>query len=577
MKTLSSLPYALALAGFTAAFAQSGAVPGIPHLEKRGSATQMIVDGRPFLMLGGELTNSASSNLEYLAPFWPKLVAANMNTVLAAVSWELIEPQQGAFDFSLVDGMIAAARRNHVRLVFLWFGSWKNGVSTYVPLWVKHDPKRFPLFQAENGQSLAVLSVFQEVNWKADAAAYAALMRHIREVDGEAHTVLMMQVENEVGCPGGTRDHLPAALAAFDAPVPRRLLDYMTKNREALVPEFRKYWEAAGGKTSGTWQEVFGKEPMTNEIFMAWNYALYVDQVTKAGKAEYDIPMYINVDLGEQIGGYSSGGALPIVLNVWQQGAPSLDVIGPDIYLPNFAEWCALYNRSGNPLWIPETSQNAANAFYAIGKHMAMGISPFGVERGADASTPYAKAYDALAQAAPVILETQAKGTIAAVVLTAAAPTQTVQLGNYTFDFSMGRMRGPAAPAPAPAAGTAAPGGGRGGAPAAAGAPPAGRGAAVSQSYALIMSTGPDDYVIVGNGIQATFSASSPAPAAAGIGALEEGTYVDGRWVPGRRLNGDDIMMNYDNTNHAVKNQSGQGFRLAGDAPHILHLKLYHF
>jgi hypothetical protein len=210
-----------------------------------------------------------------------------------------------------------------------------------------------------------------------------------------------------------------------------------------------------------------------------------------------------------------------------------------------------------------------------------MGISPFGVERSADAATPYARAYEVLAQAAPVILEAQAKGAIAAVVLTAASPAQTVQLGNYTFDFAMGRMRGPAAPPPA--AGTATPAAGRGGAapgaaPAAAGAAPAGRGgAAAAQSYALIMSTGPDDFVILGNGIQATFSASKPAPSAAGIGTLEEGTYVDGRWVPGRRLNGDDIMMSYDNTNHAVKNQSGQGFRLAGDAPRILHLKLYHF
>jgi hypothetical protein len=560
MKTLSSLPYAVALVGITAALAQSGSVPAIPHFEKRGSATQMIVDGRPFLMLGGELTNSASSSLEYLAPYWPKLAAANMNTILAAVSWELIEPEQGAFDFSLVDGMIRDARRHHLRLIFLWFGSWKNGVSTYVPLWVKRDSKRFPLFQAENGQNLAVLSVFHEANWKADATAYAALMRHIREVDGDAHTVIMMQVENEVGCPGGTRDHLPAATAAFDGAVPRQLLDYMAKNREGMVPEFRKQWETAGGKTSGTWQEVFGKEPMTNEIFMAWNYALYVDRVTKAGKAEYNLPMYINVDLGEKIGQYSSGGALPIVLNVWQQGAPNIDVIAPDIYLPNFADWCALYNRSGNPLWIPETRADAANAFYAIGKHAAMGITPFGIERSADASTPYAKAYDVLAQAAPAILEAQAKGAIAAVMLNAAAPAQSVKMGNYTLDFTMGRGRRP--PAPTPGAGAATPGPGA---------------AAAAESYALVIGVGPDDYIILGNGVQATFSGSVPSPSAAGIGLLEEGVYVDGRWVPGRRLNGDDIMMNYDSTNQAVKNQSGQGFRLAGDGPRILHLKLYRF
>ena len=148
-------------------------------------------------------------------------------------------------------------------------------------------------------------------------------MRHIREVDGEAHTVIMMQVENEVGCPGATRDQVPEAKAAFNAPVPKQLMDYMVKNKENLVSEFRQYWEAAGGKTSGTWAEVFGNQPMTNEIFMAWYYALYVDKVAKAGKAEYPLPMFINVDLGEAIGQYSSGGALPIQLNVWQQGAPA--------------------------------------------------------------------------------------------------------------------------------------------------------------------------------------------------------------------------------------------------------------
>jgi len=555
-----ALPCAGAVIAIGAALAQPAA---IPHLEKRGSATQLMVDGRPFLMLAGELTNSASSSLEYLAPYWPKLAAANLNTVLAAVSWELIEPEPGAFDFSLVDGMVREARRHHLRLVFLWFGSWKNGVSTYAPLWVKRDSPQFPLFLAENGQRLTYLSVFHDANWKADARAFAALMRHIREVDGDAHTVIMMQVENEVGCPGGTRDHSPAANAAFDGPVPRQLLDYMAKNREALIPEFRKQWESAGGKTSGNWQDVFAKEPISNEIFMAWNYAVYVDKVAKAGKAEYALPMFVNAALGERIGQYSSGGPLPIVLNVWQQGAPNIDIAAPDIYLPNFAEWCARYNRSGNPLWIPETRGDAANAFYAIGKHAAMGISPFAIERAADASTPYAKAYDALAQAAPAILEAQAKGTIGAVVLTADNPTQSLRLGNYTLEFAIGRMRRPPAPAPAPVPAPAA--------PAAFGAP------AASESYAIAISTGPDDYALVGNGVQVTFTGSSPGPAAAAIGILEEGVYVEGRWVPGRRLNGDDIMVNYNAQNQAMKDLSGQGLRLAGDAPRILHVKLYRY
>jgi len=479
-----------------------------------------------------------------------KLAAANMNTVLAAVTWELVEPEPGKFDFALVDGAIREARRNHLRLIFLWFGSWKNGVSSYTPLWVKKDQKQYPLFLPENGNRIAYLSVFREANWKADANAFAALMRHIREVDGDAHTVIMMQVENEVGCPGGTRDQVPEGMASFNAPVPRQLTDYMVKNKDNLVSEFRQYWEAAGGKSSGTWAEVFGNQPMTNELFMAWHYARYVDQVAKAGKAEYPLPMFVNVDLGEAIGQYSSGGALPITLNVWQLGAPAIDIIAPDIYLPNFAEWCARYHRSGNPLWIPETRGDPANAFFAIGNHAAMGISPFGIERQADASTPLAQAYGLLAQAAPQILQAQASGAIKAVLLNAQHSTETVQLGNYTFNFAMGRLRQPP-PLPAPGAAPQPP----------------------SPAYAIVISTGPDGYVILGSGVQATFN--GPGPSAAAVGKLEEGSYVEGRWVPGRRLNGDDIMLNYDAPNKSIKNESGQGFRLAGGAPKALHLQIY--
>ena len=352
---------------------------------------------------------------------------------------------------------------------------------------------------------------------------------------------------------------IEGAKAAFAGPVPKQLLDYMAKNKDGLVPEFRKVWDAAGAKTSGTWEEVFGKDPMTNEIFMAWHYAQYVDKVAKAGKAEYPIPMFINVDLGEKIGGYSAGGALPIVLNVWQQGAPGIDIIGPDIYLPNFADWCGWYHRSGNPLWIPETSSNAANAFYAIAKHAAMGISPFGIERGADAGTPYAKAYDALAQAAPLILEAQAKGTIDVAVLTEANAAQSLKMGAYSLDFKAGGGRRGAPPA-APAAGAA---GGRGG-----GAP---------QTYAMAIQTGPDDFVIIGNGVQLGFSVTASGPSTAAIGALEEGVYVNGAWTPGRRLNGDDIMMNYDAPNKAIKNDSGEGYRFPADGPKIVHLKLFRY
>ena len=175
------------------AYAQTAA--GVPHLEKQGTATQLIVDGKPFLALTGELGNNTASSLENMQPIWSRLVTGNLNCVLAAVSWAQIEPEEGRFDFALVDGLIQEARRNNLKLVFLWFGSWKNGLSSYPPLWVKQDYRRFPRVKIKGGKSIELLSTFGDASRDADARTYRALMRYVKEVDGQQHTVLMMQVE----------------------------------------------------------------------------------------------------------------------------------------------------------------------------------------------------------------------------------------------------------------------------------------------------------------------------------------------------------------------------------------------
>ena len=178
---------------------------GIPHLEKHGTTTQLVVDGKPFLMLGGELLNSSPSSLDYMRPVWPRLAAIPLNTVLTPLSWELIEPREGQFDFTLVDGLVRDARRNNLRLVFMWLASWKNGMSSYAPIWVKHDTQRFPRVIERGSGTVEILSPLGKASMQADARAFAAVMRHIRDLDGEAHTVLMMQVENEVGVMGDSR------------------------------------------------------------------------------------------------------------------------------------------------------------------------------------------------------------------------------------------------------------------------------------------------------------------------------------------------------------------------------------
>src|SRR3954471_6820511 len=200
---------------------------GMPQLRRQGSATQLIVDGSPFLVIGGELHNSSSSSIEYMQPIWQRMRDLNINTVLTPVSWELIEPTEGSFDFALVDDLIRAARSHDLRLIVLWFGSWKNGMSSYIPLWVKQDSARFPRVLIHISEPLEVLSTLVEANWQADARAFAALMHHLAEFDGQDHTVIMVQVENEVGVLGDSRDRCEAANSAYAGPVPPALLAYL--------------------------------------------------------------------------------------------------------------------------------------------------------------------------------------------------------------------------------------------------------------------------------------------------------------------------------------------------------------
>jgi hypothetical protein len=537
----------------------------VPHLEKRGNATQLMVDGRPYLALAAELANSASSNLEYLEPYWSRLVASHVNTVLVAVSWELIEPEPGKFDFSLIDGVIRDARKHNLRLMLLWFGSWKNSMSTYAPPWVKKDAKQYPLLVDENGNNLNMMSVFYEANWKADANAYRALMRHVREVDGKDQTVLMMQIENEVGIRGTFRDHAPEAEKALNGPVPKELMDYLSKNSDSLIPEIRKQWADHGNKSSGTWREVFGSDRRADGIFMSWYYARYMDQVAAAGKAEYPIPTFVNAALGDWVGQYSSGAALADTLNIWQAAAPHIDILTPCIYRPVFSEWASLFHRAGNPLFIPETRPDPGYAAWAFGRHALIGFSPFAYERSADGNTPLARAYDVLGQLAPLILEGQSKGTIGAAVLDPDTQSESVELGGYTFELKRGR--GPGAP---PANQQAA--GGRG----QTGVPPEQGPFASSTGYAMFISTGPDEFIVMGSGAQITFHPTEPGPKTASIATLEEGRYVDGRWVPGRRLNGDDTSLEYSLVEQAKLNQSGQGLRFGND-PSIVHLTIYRY
>jgi beta-galactosidase GanA len=497
-------------------FARAVQPNALPHLSRQGTATQLIVDGKPFLILGGELGNSTSSSLEYMRPVWPKLVSLNLNTMLVPFYWELIEPSEGKFDFTLVDGLIEEARRHQLKLVPLWFASWKNSMSCYAPAWVKTNQQRFPRAQDAAGHGMEILSAFSKENVETDARAFAALMRHLGEIDGRDHTVIMVQVENEIGMIPDARDRSAVADKLYKQPVPAELLSYLEQHKETLIPEFRNLWASAGSKTRGTWEEVFGAGPKTDEIFMAWHFARYANQVARAGAAEYKLPMYVNAALirpGYQPGQYPAGGPLPHLIDIWRAGAPQIDFLSPDIYFANFAEWARKYQQSGNPVFIPEAAPipaTSVNALYAFGQLDAIGFSPFAIESVEEpVSKLVASSFDLLKQLSPLILEHQGKGELAGFLPEGAeqrAPLK-LNLNGYTLNVTYDR----------PAAGAASD----------------------SVSGGLAIALGPDEFIFAGTGLTITFEDAIAVATTAGIVSAQEGKYVNGKWEPGRWLNGD--------------------------------------
>jgi hypothetical protein len=547
-------------------------VPPPAHLEKRGAATQLIVDGKPFLVLAGELTNTAASSPEHMKTVWPHLVKVGLNTVLAPMAWAWIEPREGQFDFTLADNVIRDARANHMRIAWLWFASWKNGLTNFAPVWVMANQDRFPRAQLAGGHTVEVLSTLSEANRAADAKAFAAFMRHIKEGDSPARTTIMVQLENEVGLIGDSRDRSALANEAFARPVPKELTDYLQAHKDSLLPETRKVWDAAGARTSGTWEQVFGAGAgRADEVFMAWNYSRYIGKVAEAGKAEYPVPMYVNAwivqpeDKGP--GDYPSGGPQDHMHDIWRAGGPQIDILAPDVYLPNFNELADRYSRKGSPLFIPEsaaTAGGAANAFYAIGQHNGIGYSPMGIDQPtrltgfrpgtgvavaapADvASLPFPKAYKVLAQLSPLILETQAKGTIGAAWLNKSMQTKDLELGGYTVNVDLRRNR--RAPGVIPEVG-----------------------------YAIVMAVRQDEFYVAGADVQVTFLPKTPGPPIAGLAKVEAGRFENGHWVVTRLLAGDDCVLEYDQAKAAAANQSGSGLRFMDDVPNIQRVKLYRY
>ncbi|KAJ6077073.1 uncharacterized protein N7446_000009 [Penicillium canescens] len=390
-----------------------GQPPLHPHLRRDKDGTRLIVKGKPFLMLAGELHNSSLSSARYMADVWPAMKKQGINTLLGSVSWEQIEPIEGVFDFSELDKVILGAREHDIHLVLLWFGAYKNASSIYAPPWVKQDSKRFPRarsIKAGGGRNiLDVVTPFSKECMEADAKAFGVLLAHLRVFDIDHSTVVMIQVENEPGILGDSRDRSSLAEAAFRDPVPETLLHHLADNQH---PQFTKRFSNVpqGGRHS--WEEAFGPGEAADEVFMAFHFSRYFEKVAASGKAAYPIPLYANAWLnldnldavdsshapfvvstavvagGSGPGKYPSGGPCAHVLDVWRFGAPSLDLIAPDLYFHDYEMVCKDYTDKGNPLFIPEQRRDehgARRVWLAYGTYGALGVSPFGIDTGPEA------------------------------------------------------------------------------------------------------------------------------------------------------------------------------------------------
>ncbi|MGA2444668.1 MAG: DUF5597 domain-containing protein [Opitutaceae bacterium] len=483
----------------------SAADAGLPHLEKRGAVTQLIVDGRPFIILGGQVGN-ATGFPERMERAWPKFKAMHLNTVEFPIYWGQIEPAEGKFDFSGVDPIIRGLRSQGLRAIPLWFGTYKNGAMDYVPTWVKDDPQRFPRVLDYGGRPIRVLSPHGPATLDADRRAYAELMKHLKEIDGSDHTVILMQVENESGLLGSVRDYAPETTRLFNGAVPAQLV-------------------AALHQTPGTWREVFGVR--AEEMFTGYHLSSYINAVARAGKEVYPLPTFVNVWMGgegtndrflefDRPGdSYPSGGPQSHMINLWKATAPDIDLIGPDIYHQSpiiYRMILSRYARPDNPLLVVETGRGPTFArfcFYALGDFSAIGFSPFGMDAGPGDElgagfTDMAANFRILGAALPAIADLQAAGKLQAAVEEESIPGHMLYFDGYDI---LVRFRPPNRFTGQPVTPV-----------------PAGR--------VLVGQLGPDEFLIAGFDAALDFK---PAMGSAYTGAqfllVEEGRYENGGWT----------------------------------------------
>ncbi len=506
------------------------------------------------LILGGELSNSAATSTADIDEVMPRMKVVGLNTVLVPAYWELMEPQEGQFDFTLTDRVIEKARENGLKVVFLWFGVWKNSMSCYAPAWFKQDVRRFPRAMTRSGKPLEIATAFSEEVFQADCRAFCAFITHLKETDAREQTVIMIQVENEIGMLEDARDHSPLAEKAYRQPVPRELL------------------KALGIRGKGTWNQVLGSYLYADEQFQAWHYARYVQRMASAAHQIYDIPMYVNAAMnsrGRKPGEYPSAGPLAHLAKIWKTAAPDICMLSPDIYDTGFKGWAAQYAMSDNRLFIPETrcSVNAGvRALYTFGEYQALGFSPFAIDQASPSEVEQiGRAYGLLRQLAPCL---NGKYRSWGVLFDQEDQMRQITDGNFVLTCKH-YLALPWDPR-------------------------ASDGSQWREGGGIIIRVAPDEYLVAGSGIFVEFRTASEQEQATALRLGEDGFAEEGgteatpgvQTFKGKRaglLSVDQVSMAEDGSLHYIRrdngDQSHQGrhARISIDDYTILHIRLYEY
>lgn len=505
----------------------------------------LSVDGRPFIAVGGEVHNSSSSDGRHLTGVWERLARVGINTVLVSVAWAEVERSEGEFDFAIVDELVREGREHGLRLGVIWFGAFKNALSTYAPTWVRADSGRFPRavlqqdplptpFSYPGSTNKPALSVFSPELAQADARAFAALVEHLEEID-PVGTVIMLQVENEIGLLGSARDHSALALSAWDDAVPDIILELARTDPDALPHDVAS--AVIGAARGATWSQLDANADEVAETFMAWAFASYVERVAGPIRTATRIPFYTNAWLGPQPGQdrpgqYPSGGPTARMLGLWQAVAPSLDWVSPDIYVEDSAPVLATYAQRGNPLFVPESRFSAGDLFLAVGALGAIGYCAFGVEDGRDDARFFEAARTLLALS-PLITQERPRGNVWGFALDSGVDYVEHRFGDITLTVRnapdlFARMLldvGVELPQPAPSPSETQPGA----------IPVPGD----DRPFGLIIQTGPDRFIVAGQAALFDFTADDGIIE---IDEVRELVLDAGELRPSRYLNGDERL-----------------------------------